>query len=64
VKATIDPAKCVGHGMCYATAPDVYEDDDDGFGRLRDGGEVRPGFEDRARTGAANCPEQAITLVN
>ena len=65
----IDPDACVGHGRCYAIAPDVFDADDQGHGVLRlapTGGlgpvEVPPGSEAAARTGAANCPEGAILI--
>jgi ferredoxin len=65
----IDPDACVGHGRCYAIAPDVFDADDQGHGVLRiapiDGAgpaEVPPRLEASARTGAANCPEGAILI--
>jgi ferredoxin len=39
----------------------VYEADDDGYS-LRGPRPVPAGDEDRARLGAANCPEDAITI--
>ena len=33
MRATIDSAKCMGHGMCYSLAPNVFTDDD----RIRQG---------------------------
>jgi ferredoxin len=43
-------------------APAVFDADDDGYGVIRDGGELAPGDEQEARRGAANCPEDAISL--
>jgi ferredoxin len=63
MKASINSTACVGHGLCYTTAPEVYEDDEDGFGRVRHNGQVPPGKEDAARTGAGNCPERAVTVT-
>ena len=63
MRATIDTSLCQGHGMCYGTAPDVYEDDEEGYGKVRNGGEVPPELVAAARIGAANCPERAITLT-
>ena len=54
---------CVGHGRCYALAPDVYDADDRGHCTLLHDGDVPADLEDQARTGAANCPEDAITVV-
>jgi ferredoxin len=62
MKAAIDSAKCQGHGLCYTTAPEVFGDDEEGYGYVLHGGDVEPGHEADARRGASNCPEQAITL--
>lgn len=64
MKVSIDTSKCTGHGMCYATEPDVYEDDPDGFGVVRFDGEIPAELQTAARHGAANCPERAITVVD
>jgi len=58
----IDDEKCQGHGRCYALAPTVFEPDDVGQGKVIGDGAVSPDDEERARLGAANCPEQAITV--
>jgi ferredoxin len=62
VRVAIDPAKCMGHGMCYSLAPSVFTDDDEGYGHVAGDGEVPPAQFDEARNGAANCPEGAITV--
>jgi ferredoxin len=60
----LDDAACVGHGRCYALAPEVYDADDDGHCVLRfPSGPVPAEHEAGARLGAANCPEQALTVV-
>lgn len=56
----VDRDVCTGHGMCFMTAPEVFEDDEDGYGRARNDGVVDPGHEDEARSGAASCPERAV----
>lgn len=62
MKVVID-SHCVGHGLCYMTMPDVYEDDDDGYGRVRFAeGEVPLELEGDARSGASSCPERAIQI--
>jgi len=61
VKARVDGAACVGHGRCYALAPEVYEDDERGHCVVVTP-EVPPGLEAQARLGAENCPEQAIRV--
>jgi ferredoxin len=54
----------MGHGMCYALAPNVFTDDDEGYGHVIGNGEVPQEYVEQARNGAANCPEGAISLVD
>jgi ferredoxin len=64
VKAVIDSALCNAHGLCAATAPDVYEINDDGFNAAAGTTiEIAAGKEAAARAGAAACPEAAIQVV-
>jgi ferredoxin len=61
MKVRLEPEACVGHGRCYALAPEVYEADDMGHCVVRH--EVIPAeLEDQARTGAHNCPEDALVV--
>ena len=62
MKVAVDSATCVGHGRCYALAPEVYSPDDRGHCELLVI-EVPPELEEQARVGEANCPERAITLT-
>ena len=57
-----DREACTGHGRCYTLAPEVYRPDEDGY-CLDPTGPVAAGLEDAARKGAANCPEDALTIV-
>ncbi|MGD0926580.1 MAG: ferredoxin [Streptosporangiaceae bacterium] len=63
VKVQIDSGRCQGHGRCYDLAPGVFGDDDEGYGKVLADGLVPPGQGHEARLAVANCPEQAITLV-
>jgi ferredoxin len=63
MKVQIDSEKCQGHGRCYDLAPDVFTDDDEGNGQVIAGGVVAPGNEEGARLAVANCPENAISIV-
>ncbi|AJF69275.1 ferredoxin [Streptomyces vietnamensis] len=60
MRISIDGNVCIGAGQCALTSPDVFTQDDDGFGT------VVPGREDGAgtlvREAARACPVQAITL--
>ncbi len=61
MRISVDTDRCQGHGMCYVLAPNTFEDDDAGFGRV-----VAPSPDgedsDLARDAAAQCPERAIVI--
>lgn len=61
MKVRVDDATCVGHGRCYVLAPEIYEDDERGRCVVV-APDVPLGLEAKARLGAENCPEQAITV--
>lgn len=64
MKYLVDPALCSGHGMCEATAEEVYTLDDAGFNaKVGVETEVPPGRENAAVAGANACPEQAIRIL-
>jgi ferredoxin len=61
MKVRVDADLCVGHGRCYALAPDVFAPDD--FGHCEIVVEDVDGvLAEHARLGVDNCPEQAISL--
>jgi ferredoxin len=61
MKTYVDVERCSGHGRCYATAPELFEPNDEGYGRpLTE--DVRPGTEDALRLVVSECPEGAIVL--
>jgi ferredoxin len=53
---------CTGHGRCYALAPGIFDEDDEGFGVLRSNGEVATELEGEAQEAVRGCPEQAIQV--
>lgn len=61
MRVRLDREACVGHGRCYALAPDVFGEDDRGHCVLRHETPPRE-LEEQARLGEQNCPEGAITL--
>jgi ferredoxin len=61
MKVFVDPDLCVGHGRCYALAPDVFGADDYGHCEILLG-DVDGALVAQARLGAENCPERAIRL--
>lgn len=62
LRATVDGARCQGHGRCTMLAPDVFGIDDDGVGTVLVD-PVPAEAERDARDAAVNCPESAIVLI-
>jgi ferredoxin len=61
VELEVDGAACMGHGRCYAYAPELFDADDDGHAVLLMA-DVLTTYEGKARVAAESCPEQAINL--
>ena len=61
MKVEHDAAACVGHGRCYLLAPDVFDEDEQGHGVVKQVS-VQGNLEKQARLAAENCPEDAISL--
>jgi ferredoxin len=60
-RISVDTGKCIGSAQCVLAAPDVFDQDDDGFVTVLDdnpSGEA----ETTARTARGICPAQAITV--
>jgi ferredoxin len=62
VKVHLDPGLCQGHGRCYDLAPELFGEDEEGYGTVLGDGVVPAGREQEARLAAANCPERAISV--
>jgi ferredoxin len=62
MRVQIDPGRCQGHGRCYDLVPDLFGEDEDGYGTVPGDGSVPVGREDDARRAQANCPEDAVVL--
>lgn len=60
-RVEIDRAKCCGYALCAEACPEVYGLDESGFA-VANVDEVPADLLERARQGAAACPEQAIRL--
>lgn len=63
MKLRINSDICQGHGRCYDLAPDLFGEDDEGYGQVLDDGVVPPGREHDARLAVSNCPERAIEVL-
>ncbi|GAA0473628.1 ferredoxin [Streptomyces stramineus] len=61
IRISLDSDLCIGAGQCALTAPNVFTQDDDGFGALLPGREDGAG-DPLAREAARSCPVQAITV--
>lgn len=49
---TVDQAKCIGCGLCISTCPDVFEFNDNGKSRVKEGADCQK----------VNCCEAAIDV--
>ncbi|MEY2459842.1 MAG: ferredoxin [Acidimicrobiaceae bacterium] len=57
MKVRLDVEACVGHGRCYAIAPDVFDADDQGHCVvLFSDAPIPDALIDRARQAITNCP--------
>jgi ferredoxin len=63
LRVRIDSALCQGHNRCCAVAPELFEADDMGNGRVRGDGTVTPALEPKARLAVKNCPEHAVRVT-
>lgn len=63
MKLRIDSERCQGHGRCYDLAPDLFGEDDEGYGQVLGDAAVPEDREHDARLAVANCPESAIEIA-
>ncbi|NLU76613.1 ferredoxin [Streptomyces sp. HNM0575] len=61
VHVSVVPDRCIGAAQCVLTAPDVFDQDEDGFVEVLD---AQPeGVQgDKARMAAKICPSQSIVV--
>lgn len=62
MQVRIDHELCTGHGRCYVLAPELFVDDDEGYGQVIGDGAVAPEHLDAARKAVSGCPERAVSL--
>jgi ferredoxin len=62
MKVQIDSERCQGHGRCYDLAPELFGEDEEGYGTVLGDGTVPPDHERSARLAAINCPEHAVEI--
>jgi ferredoxin len=58
----VDMDRCTGHGRCYAVAPDLFTDDEEGRPIVLVS-KVAGESETHAEAAVAACPELAIRLA-
>jgi ferredoxin len=63
MRVTIDESRCQGHGRCFSIAPELFESDELGNGRVLGDGTVAADHERHARLAVANCPEGAVSII-
>ncbi|AZS88700.1 ferredoxin [Streptomyces griseoviridis] len=61
MRVTVDRESCVGAGQCVLNAPDVFDQDDDGFVVLlaEEPGDADPGA---VRAAGDLCPSRSVTV--
>lgn len=61
VHISVVPDRCIGAAQCVLTAPDVFDQDDDGFVEVLD--ERPEGAQgEKARMASKICPSQSIVV--
>ncbi|WP_275460913.1 ferredoxin [Streptomyces noursei] len=61
MRITVDTGRCVGAGQCVLTAPDLFDQDDDGLVTVLD--PTAGPSAGAAREAAALCPSGAISVA-
>lgn len=62
MRVRIDNEKCQGHGRCYTLAPEVFGEDDEGFGTVIGEGVVSDEHTAAVHLAESNCPESAVII--
>lgn len=61
VRISVVPGRCIGAAQCVLTAPDVFDQDDDGFVQVLD--EQPEGIQgEKARMASNICPSQSLVV--
>ena len=63
LRVRIEAERCQGHNRCCSLAPELFDADDLGNGKVKGDGRVAPGLEAKAKLAVANCPEHAIRMT-
>jgi ferredoxin len=60
MRIEIDQNHCQGHALCFATAPEVVDLDEQGYASVRP--EVTDVLPELAQRLVSDCPEKAISV--
>ena len=63
LKVKVDRERCQGHARCAALAGELFELDELGNAREKGDGTVPEALVDKAYLAKANCPEEAIEVI-
>lgn len=62
MRLRIDHDLCTGNGRCYALLPELFTDDDSGYGQTRNDGAITADQKNDAHRATLCCPEKAIAI--
>jgi Ferredoxin len=63
MRVSVDLNVCQGHGVCYMTAPEIFQPrEEDGQSQVVIDGELPASLEAAAILAQRSCPERAITV--
>jgi ferredoxin len=64
MKVVIDAERCTGNGRCYTLVPELFSDDERGYGQIIGDGRLAEDHLQAARRAVIACPEDAISIVD
>jgi ferredoxin len=62
MRVRIDHEACTGHGRCYDLAPELFTDDERGYGQVIGEGIVTDDTGAQALAAVRACPEHAVSI--
>jgi len=62
MKIVIDPGACSGNGRCYSLVPELFTDDERGYGQVLGDGTISDDQREAAERAVRACPESAISI--
>jgi ferredoxin len=62
MKIVIDQDACSGNGRCYSLVPELFTDDERGYGKVVGDGTVGDDLREAAARAVRACPENAISI--